>query len=161
MDVKHHVYELLPTNSSKWCRVTGVYHDIMTCSQQKLMIFPPSVRYMTIHFPLSFLLGWWYEMRYEIYFSHFYSGGLGDVLKWCNVRAHKSCFLLLLKIPLTSVLPLRTNPHQLTCGSNFWPLFTLCVIILFAHKRESIVVSSEVRAETRETNICSQSVECS
>ena len=41
-------------------------------------------------------------------------------------------------MPLTFNLPKHTSPHQLTCGSNVWPLFVLCVVYYFTTKGKAL-----------------------
>ena len=111
--------------SCHWC--VSRYHDLFTTKTNDFC--PPSVRYMTIHFPLSFLLGWWYEMRYQIYFSHFYSGGLGDVLKWWNVRAHKRFFFFFKYHWLPSYPYVRVHISWLAAA--IFDLFLHCVWLYY------------------------------
>ena len=96
-------------------------------------------------------------MRYEINYSHFYRGGLGDILNWCNRRAHK----IKKKKKPTDFRPSLTYESTL---ADLWqqPLtsfYTVCDYIICLQKEKHCGVFRG-EAVTRETNICSQSDEC-
>ena len=108
------------------------------------------------------MLVWWHESIYiyiyiEINYSHFFRGGWCGVLKWCDVRAHKST----ISVSTIDFRPTLTNEST---SADLWQqhLTSFCTVygVLFDYKRESIVVSSGVRHVTLVTNICSQSAEC-
>ena len=75
----------------RWC-LLSVYHDIVTCSQQKLKNFLFFICLVDNHISLDFtwflMLVWWHKSRYGINYSHFFRGGWRGVLKWCSVWTH-------------------------------------------------------------------------
>ena len=86
-----------------------------------------------------------------------YRGSLCGVLKWCNVWAHKRSISV-------STIDFRPTSTYKSTSADLWQqhltsFYTVCGV-LFAHKKESTVVSVVVRAVTHEMNVCSQSVEC-
>ena len=103
------------------------------------------------------MLVWWHESRYQINYSHFFRGGWHDVLKWCNVRAHKI-------IISASTIDFRLTLTYQSTSADMWQqrLTSFCTVcgVLFDYKRESTVVSSGVRDVTLVTHICSHSAEC-
>ena len=103
------------------------------------------------------MLVWWHESYSQINYSHFFRGGWHDVLKWCNVRAHKI-------IISASTIDFRlTLTYQSTSADlRQQRLTSFCTVcgVLFDYKRESTVVSSGVRDVTLVTHICSHSAEC-
>ena len=103
------------------------------------------------------MLVWWHDSRYEINYSHFFSGRWHGVLKWCNVRAHK-------RIISASTIDFRpTITYESTSADLRQQRLTFfCALcgVLFYYKRESTVVSSGVKDVTLVTHICSHSAEC-
>ena len=59
----------------------SVYHNIVTCSQQKLKDFLFFICLVDNHIsPYFLMLVWWHKSIYEINYSHFFSRGW---LTWC------------------------------------------------------------------------------
>ena len=135
-----------------------MYHDIVTCSQQKLNNFLFSICLVDNHIsPYFLMLVWWHERKYEINYSHFFRGGWCGCLKWCNMWAHKR----IISASTFDFLP--TLAYQSTSADlRQQRLTSFCAVcgVLFYYKRESTVVSSGARGVTLVTHICSHSAEC-
>ena len=160
---------LLATNNSKqrkdnqcltryqWC-LLSVYHDIVTCSQQKLNNFLFSICLVDNHIsPYFLMLVWWHERKYEINYSHFFRGGWCGCLKWCNMWAHKR----IISASTIDFWPTLTY-ESTSVDMRQQHLTSFCAVcgVLFYYKKESIVVSSGVRDVMLATHICSHLAEC-
>ena len=122
-----------------------VYHDIVTCSQQKLknffFFFSLSIYLVDNHISPYFnaCLMTYMRVDNEINYSHFFRGGWRGVLKWCNVRAHK-------RIISASTIDFRPTLTYESTSADLWQqrLTSFCAVcgVLFYCKRESTVVCS-------------------
>ena len=70
------------------------------------------------------------------------SSGVVYVVSWNGVTCKHTKQLFLL-VPSTFDLPKHTSPHQLTCGSNVWPLLSLWCIILLQKGKQCGVFRGE------------------